>query len=167
MEHTAKIYADHFTQEETAAFKTKRIADLTTEALDLLSRAEYLEHARLDIVATRDENVAQAQPLEEELAEILKTDKLNKTQRERRKELERALIPLRKKISNLTDDAAGFEINAEKTRDQATERIYRRDYLKENFEKALALPSPDPRMKKPTEAEPIAAVITPVDPEAS
>lgn len=152
METTEKKYRESFTGAELSAYKEKKIAELTSEAIDLLSRAEYLDHARGDMDATLKELGEKAFPLEKELSEINGTKSPNKTQRERRKELERELTPIRRKIGELSDSVAQFQLNALSTREQASERIYRRDYIAESFDKAFDHMRPDPRMKKP-EAE--------------
>lgn len=148
MAETKKTFAEHFTPEEAATYKRDSIAELTKDALSNLTRAAYLLHAREDIIATHLETLKLGEPLEAELKEINDTKTPSKPQRERRKELERALAPIRMKLRRLQGDTDNFAQQAEQLYLQSVERIYRRDYIAKHFPEAvLSVEAPDPRMK--------------------
>lgn len=145
MANDKKTYAEHFTPESTATYKERKIAELTHDALDHLSKAFYLEHAREDILSTLKKTVDEAEPIQKEFDDL--KDKTERTARERRKELQKKLIPFVKRIKDLTNDAEQFKQQAEALRIQATERIYRRDFIIQNFpEKMLGMEALDPHM---------------------
>lgn len=140
-------YAAHFKESDTATYKDRKIAELTHDALEHLQKAYYLEHAREDILNAVEETKKYGEPMEKELAalEEIKTP-LTREQRDRKKELTRMLVPVRKRINERENDAAQFQQQAEALRIQATERIYRRDFIIANLDKALAIEALDPRM---------------------
>lgn len=148
MAENKKTFAEHFSPEAVETFKSDKLKELTKDALDLLTRAAYLLHAREDIVATHKETKELEEPLEAELKGINDTKAPSKPQRERRKEIEKKLAPVRMKLKRLQADADNFEQQAEGMYLQAVERIYRRDYIAANLPaKILSAVAPDPRMK--------------------
>lgn len=128
-----KSLRSYFTEPELEAFKTKRIAELTEEALELISNAAYVE-SRLEELShmTRVEQ-GLLQPLEEELGKIYQIASPDKATRARRKELEGQAAPHRAALKTIGKAYVEGRENAQNLRQQAGERLFRRDVIRDKF----------------------------------